>query len=98
MIFYRCSLDSGSPVVLLLLDLSAAFDVVDYEILIDCFKDQVGIQGLALDWSSSYLKGRTISASLGNCSSSVVPPTSVPQGSILGLFIFPLFGSIRKDF
>lgn len=74
-------------------------DVVDYEILIDRLKDQVGIQGLALDWSSSYLKGRTISVSLGNCSSSVVPLTcGVPQSLILGLFIFPLFGSIRKDF
>lgn len=45
--------DSGSPVVLLLLDLSAAFNMVDRNILIDCFKDQMGIQGIALDWFSS---------------------------------------------
>lgn len=53
--------DSGSLVVLLLLDPSAAFDTVDHDILIDRLKDQVGVQGLAFDWFSSYLKVRTIS-------------------------------------
>ncbi len=42
--------DSGSPIVLLLLNLSAAFETVDHGILIDRLKDQVGIQGLVLDW------------------------------------------------
>lgn len=38
--------DSGSCVVLLLLDLTAASDTVDHKILIDRLRDQVGIQGL----------------------------------------------------
>ncbi len=82
--------DSGSPVFLLPLDLSA--ETVDHDILIDSFKDKVGIQGLAFDWCSSYLKGRTISVSLGNCSSSVVLlMCGVPQGSILGPILFSLY-------
>jgi len=40
--------DSGNPFVLLLLDLTAAFDTGDHNILIDRLGDQVGIQGLAL--------------------------------------------------
>ncbi len=84
--------NSGSPIVLLLLDLSAAFDKVDHDILIDRLKDQVGIQGLALDWFSSYLKVRTISVSLRNCSASVMLLTcGVPQGSILGPVLFSLY-------
>lgn len=84
--------DSGSPVALLLLDLSAAFDTVNHDILIDRLRDQVGIQGLALDWVYSYLKGGTISVCLENCSSSVVPLTcGVPQGSILGPVLFSLY-------
>ncbi len=65
--------DSGSCVVLLLLDLTAAFDTVDHNILVARLKNHVGVQGLALNWFSSYLKDRTAPLVCG-----------VPQGSILG--------------
>lgn len=44
--------ESGSCAVLLLLDLTATFDTVEHNFLINCLRDQVGIQGLALDWFS----------------------------------------------
>ncbi len=94
--------DSGSPLVLLLLDLNDAFDTVDHHILIDRLKDQVGIQGLDMDWFSSYLKGRTISVSLGNCSSVVPLMCGVPQGSILSFSdlekVVHAFVSSRLDY
>ncbi len=81
--------DSGSCVVLLLLDLTAAFDTVDHDILIARLKNHVGVQGLALKWFSSYLKDRTFSVSLGDYSSPTAPLVcGVPQGSILGQFYF----------
>ena len=95
--------DSGNRVVLLLLDLTAAFDTVDHNILIDRLRDQVGIQGLALKWFSSYLKDRTLSVSLGDYFSSIAPLVcGVPQGSILGPILFSLYmlplGSIFEKF
>ncbi|XP_013871818.1 RNA-directed DNA polymerase from mobile element jockey [Austrofundulus limnaeus] len=57
--------DSGDHVILVLLDLTAAFDTVDHSILLMRLQHQVGISGTALDWLRSYLANRTFSVK--NC-------------------------------
>lgn len=85
-------LDSGSCAILVLLDLSAAFDTIDHSILLHRLEKVVGIQGVALQWLSSYLKDRTFSVSIGSVSSRPVPLScGVPQGSILGPLLFTLY-------
>ena len=53
------AIDNHHCVVLLLKDLSAAFDTVDHEILLKRLNSKFSICGTALDWFRSYLTNRT---------------------------------------
>lgn len=93
--------DSGNSAILVILDLSAAFDTVDHEILLTRLEKCVGIQGTALSWFRSYLSNRTFSVGIGRAVSSVARVAcGVPQGSILAPILFSLYmlplGSILK--
>ena len=51
--------DHGGVAVLVLLDLSAAFDTIDHSILLDHMRHQLGINCVAHAWFESYLTGHT---------------------------------------
>ena len=50
-------IDSKSNVVLLLLDLSAAFDTINHNLLLMKLKNVYGITELALNWFQCYSRG-----------------------------------------
>ncbi len=78
--------------LLVLLDLSAAFDTIDHDILIDRLQNYTGIQGQALRWFTSYLSDRYHFVYLNGESSQLSPVKyGVPQGSVLGPLLFPLY-------
>ena len=83
------SIDKNKPVLLLMLDLSAAFDTVDHEILLLRMQEQIGICGIALKWFRSYLSGRKQSVILNGVTSEPrALNCGVPQGSVLGPILF----------
>ncbi len=43
--------------IVIMFDLSAAFDTIDHEIMLTCLSDRFEIQGNALKWICSYLLG-----------------------------------------
>ncbi len=45
-----CAIDQGKAMVLVILDRSAAFDIVDHGILLHRFHAHLDISGVALDW------------------------------------------------
>ena len=49
------NLDSNRGVVLILLDLSAAFDTIDHSLMIKRLENRIGIKATALEWFTSYL-------------------------------------------
>jgi len=51
--------DSGQVSALCLLDLTAAFDTVDYDQLLLRLERQYGLCGVVLRWFQSYLSGRS---------------------------------------
>ena len=62
------ALDNDNISVLLLLDLSAAFDTLDHQILLPSLNSVSGIQSTALQWFQSYLPDRYQSTSVNNSS------------------------------
>uniref|UniRef100_A0AAQ6IFM4 Reverse transcriptase domain-containing protein n=1 Tax=Anabas testudineus TaxID=64144 RepID=A0AAQ6IFM4_ANATE len=88
--------------MLVLLDLSAAFDTIDHSILLHRLENVVGIRGTALSWLRSYLTDRYQYVDLNGDYSTCSPVEfGVPQGSVLGpllfsLYMLPLGNIIRK--
>ena len=73
------ALDQKKSVFLVLLDLSAAFDTVDHELLISHLPLQLGVGGVPLSWFRSYLSNRTQFVSVGELKSDpLIPKRGVP--------------------
>ena len=77
--------DNGDVSALCLLDLTAAFDTVNNDLMMLKLERQFGLRGVVLDWFRSYLCCRTYRVIHGgktSCTFYVI--CSVPQGSVLG--------------
>ena len=84
-----CSLDKKKPVVLIALDLSAAFDTVE---LCDILENRLGVKKKALSWIKSYLSDRTQRVFVNGVFSDYIKlKVGVPQGSVLGPLLFSIY-------
>ena len=86
------TIDSRRDRILILLDLSAAFDTLDHNILIKRLNSYFGLSGSVLQWFSSYIKDRGQSVVIGDVISSPQKlDYGIPQGSIVGPLLFTLY-------
>ena len=91
-------IDNGQVGALMLLDMSAAFDTVDHQIMIDVLQHRFDIRDDALTWFRSYFNDRTQVVSVGSdTSGTVLLSTGVPQGSVLGPRSFVCYAEDVQD-
>ena len=90
-------IDNGNVVCVALLDLSAAFDSVSHNLLLNRLKFRFGFGGKVLSWLQSNLTNRTQQVVIGDMygsgslSDKICLNRGVPQGSILGPIFYYLY-------
>ena len=81
--------------MMVILDLSAAFDMVDHNILLKVLENQFGVTDTALKWFNSYLRPRSFMVHIGDeYAESQKLSYRVPEGSCTGANIFTCYCSL----
>ena len=97
-----CAVDSRRCIILVLLDMSAAFDTVDHSVLLNRLQGRYAVTGHALKWLRSYFTNRQQKVNInGTLSNPVLLDCGIPQGSLIGpnfypLYVAPVFGIARQ--
>ena len=92
------AVDNHGEAILVLLDLSAAFDTVDHDILLERLQSRYGVSGMAHKWFASYLENRKQSVIIdGEVSDPTGLDWGVPQGSVVGPEMFVLYSAPIED-
>ena len=78
--------------IVIFLDLSAAFDTIDQNKLVEILETEMGVTGVALEWFKSFIIGRTQRVKIGDEFSSVLKVLfGTAQGSVLGPDLFSIY-------
>ena len=88
------NMNSQQVTPMVFLDLNAAFDTVNHDILSERLDKDIGMRGVTLDWFRSYLSNRCQQVCIdGSLSNQCYPNCAVPQGSCLGPLLFVMLWS-----
>ena len=96
----NCLWDMKNQMVtaMIAIDLSAAFDTVDHEILLDVLNKKIGVHNIALKWFNDYLSYRSCKVSLhGVHSKEHKLPFLVTQGSVAGPVLYNAYASTLQN-
>ena len=86
------AIDDGKISVLVLLDLTAAFDTIDHKILLHRLHNVFGFGDTVPSWFQSYFENRAHTVVVhGKHSTPASLRYGVPQGSVLGPILFIIY-------
>ena len=86
------SLDRKEHVIVVMLDISSAFDTIDHDVLLNRMEFTCGITGNALSFFRSYLCHRKMMVDIRGVQSNEADLSfGVPQGSVLGPLLFNIY-------
>ena len=92
------SMENKNIVNLMAIDLSAAFDTMDWCNLLDCLQYWFGITGSALKWFEQYLRPRYCKVNVGKAyPKNHELECSVPQGSCAGPVLYTVYASTFQE-
>ena len=60
------AMDTNQAALLVLLDMSAAFDTIDANVLINTLHNRLGVKGTPSKWVRSYISDRCFAVKVGN--------------------------------
>jgi len=87
-----CCVNKKKAVLLVLLALSAAFDTVEHDVLLDRMFKRLEIQDTSFSWFRSYFSDRSQAVQIDGCVSKIMwLIRGVPQGSALGPLLFSIY-------
>ena len=93
--YFTRGLDGGKAAMLVLLDLSVAFDAVEVETLISTLSNYFGVTYLAAKWFQSYMSNRFFKVQIKDKSSNWIQfQSGVPQGLVLGPLLFSIYTAL----
>ena len=79
------NMDNNKATILVMLDLSAAYDTISHDIFLKRLEMQCGVKGIALKWMGSYLKNRINQVIIRDkVSFESSPECGAAQGSVMG--------------
>ena len=85
-------LDNSNCTIAVFLDLSAAFDTVDHHELLNILWFDLGFRGTVYNWFQDFLQGRQQAVCIdGKKSEFRENRYGVPQGSVVGPFLFNIY-------
>ena len=87
-------MEQQQATIVIITDLSAAFNMVNHDILLSVLNKRFGPQGKILKWTETYLHPRNFTLCIGDAKCGVRQlKQSVPQGSVGGPILFNFYHS-----